>query len=65
MLGVSRTGLFAEPDRTLTDDEVRRFRSSVERRGRREPTAYILGAWGFRGLTLSVDSRVLVPRPET
>ena len=65
VLGVSRTGLFAEPDRTLTDDEVLRFRSSVERRGRREPTPYILGEWGFRGLTLSVDSRVLVPRPET
>ena len=27
--------------------------------------AYILGRWGFRGLDLDVDPRVLVPRPET
>jgi release factor glutamine methyltransferase len=27
--------------------------------------AYILGEWGFRGLTLGLDRRVLVPRPET
>ncbi len=32
---------------------------------RREPLAYVLGEWGFRRLTLSVDARVLVPRPET
>jgi release factor glutamine methyltransferase len=27
--------------------------------------AYVLGEWGFRRLTLEVDPRVLVPRPET
>jgi release factor glutamine methyltransferase len=27
--------------------------------------AYILGRWGFHGLDLAVDGRVLVPRPET
>jgi release factor glutamine methyltransferase len=26
---------------------------------------YVLGEWGFRGLTLTVDRRALVPRPET
>jgi release factor glutamine methyltransferase len=31
----------------------------------REPVAYILGVKGFRRLLLSVDSRVLIPRPET
>ena len=31
----------------------------------REPLAYILGEWDFRNLTLQVDHRVLVPRPET
>jgi methylase of polypeptide subunit release factors len=25
--------------------------------------AYALGEWGFRGLTLRVDRRVLIPRP--
>jgi len=37
----------------------------VERRQRREPLAYVLGEWGFRGLTLKTDARALVPRPET
>ena len=32
---------------------------------RREPVAYILGEWGFRRLTLAVDRRALIPRPET
>ena len=37
----------------------------MARRIGREPLAYVLGEWGFRGLTLAVDARVLVPRPET
>jgi len=37
----------------------------VRRRLRREPVAYILGRKGFRHLELTVDRRVLVPRPET
>jgi len=37
----------------------------VERRAAREPLAYVLGEWGFRRLTLTTDSRALVPRPET
>ena len=41
------------------------FRRAVGRRAAREPAAYILGQWGFRRLTLAVDPRVLVPRPET
>ena len=37
----------------------------MRRRGLREPVAYVIGSWGFRGLDLAVDARVLVPRPET
>ena len=37
----------------------------MARRARREPVAYILGEWGFRRLTLTVDRRALIPRPET
>ena len=40
-------------------------RSSTVAGARREPLAYVLGEWGFRRLTLKVDRRVLVPRPET
>jgi release factor glutamine methyltransferase len=37
----------------------------VERRLRGEPLQYALGSWSFRQLDLLVDSRVLIPRPET
>jgi release factor glutamine methyltransferase len=63
-LGVSRTDLYADGDDAPADRE-RAFRELVARRAAREPLAYVLGEWGFRRLTLSVDRRVLVPRPET
>ena len=64
-VSLSRTALFAQPERELTGEEEARYRSFLGRRAAREPAAYILGEWGFRRLTLAVDSRVLVPRPET
>ena len=30
-----------------------------------EPLAYVLGQWDFYGMTLEVDSRVLIPRDDT
>jgi len=64
-LGLARLDLYLEHDRPLTEAELDRCRTLVERRGRREPLAYVLGEWGFRRLTLRCDSRALVPRPET
>jgi release factor glutamine methyltransferase len=64
-LGLSRIQLYTEHDRPLTEDERAAARTLVERRGRREPLAYVLGEWGFRRLTLATDARALVPRPET
>jgi release factor glutamine methyltransferase len=37
----------------------------VRRRVLREPVAYILGRQEFRRISLAVDRRVLIPRPET
>ena len=64
-LGLSRLDLYLEYDRPLTGPELAACRELVRRRGTREPLAYVLGEWGFRRLTLKVDRRVLVPRPET
>jgi release factor glutamine methyltransferase len=64
-VGTSRTAFFTEPERELGQDEEAAFRAMVARRVTREPVAYILGEWGFRSLTLLVDARALVPRPET
>jgi release factor glutamine methyltransferase len=63
--GMSRLELYTSFDRPLTEAELALARPLVERRGRREPLAYILGEWGFRRLTLRTDARALVPRPET
>jgi release factor glutamine methyltransferase len=65
VLGSSRTELRLQQRRALAPDEERSFGECLERRARREPLAYVLGEWGFRRLTLTVDSRALVPRPET
>jgi release factor glutamine methyltransferase len=42
-----------------------RFLDAVERRAEGEPAAYATGVGGFRTLELQIDSRVLIPRPET
>jgi release factor glutamine methyltransferase len=61
----SRVELYTDLDRPLNEDELDRYRELVARRSRSEPVAYILGEWGFRRLTLDVDRRALIPRPET
>jgi release factor glutamine methyltransferase len=64
-LSVSRSELQADGTRELTPEVADAFRRAITRRAAREPLAYILGEWGFRRLDLRVDSRVLIPRPET
>ena len=41
------------------------LRGAAQRRLRGEPLQYIIGHWPFRSLDLDVDTRVLIPRPET
>lgn len=64
-LGLTRIELYLQHDRPLGPENVVEARELLGRRARREPLAYILGEWGFRRLTLRVDRRALVPRPET
>lgn len=44
---------------------VEAMRRGISRAAQGEPIQYILGQWDFRTLTLKVDSRALIPRPET
>ena len=64
-LGLERIELYMAIDRPLTPPELDAARALVARRARREPLQYVLGEWGFRRLTLTVDQRALIPRPET
>jgi release factor glutamine methyltransferase len=63
--GLDRARLIASPEAEVVPAAARRFGEMVRRRLRREPVAYILGRKGFRHIELTVDRRVLVPRPET
>ncbi len=64
-LGVSRARLVLDRDENVPSADVERFERLLLRREAREPVAYILGRRDFRRLTLNVDRRVLIPRPET
>ena len=64
-LGVDRIELYMHLDRPLTGAELDAVRALVVRRAAGEPLQYVLGEWGFRRLTLAVDRRALIPRPET
>jgi release factor glutamine methyltransferase len=44
---------------------VEAMRRGMSRVAQGEPIQYILGQWDFRNLTLKVDPRALIPRPET
>lgn len=46
-------------------DAVPALRLAAQRRLNGEPLQYIIGHWPFRSLDLDVDTRVLIPRPET
>jgi release factor glutamine methyltransferase len=49
-----------------TDHEsMAAMRAAAQRRLGGEPIQYVLGHWPFRSLDLDLDSRVLIPRPET
>ena len=64
-MGAGRATLAAAPESGVNGAQGRAFGAMVRRRVAREPVAYILGRKGFRHLELRVDSRVLIPRPET
>ena len=65
VLGVGREQLYAHPEAPVSADEAARFETLVGRRANGEPVPYLTGEREFHGLTFHVDSRVLVPRPET
>lgn len=64
-LGLKRMQLYLQFERPLTEVELAKIRPLVKRRSDREPIQYIVGTTDFSGLTLKVDRRALIPRPET
>jgi release factor glutamine methyltransferase len=64
-LGIDRARLVLDSRAPLPGEAARRFDRLLARRVAREPVAYILGSKPFRSISLAVDRRVLIPRPET
>src|SRR5207244_2938758 len=64
-LDTTRVGLVVAARRPLPETAARDFAALVARRAAREPLPYIVGEREFWSLPLTVDRRVLVPRPET
>jgi release factor glutamine methyltransferase len=60
-----RGWLLAHDTDPVAEEAGAAFAAASERRAAGEPLAYIVGHKEFHGLDLLVDSRVLVPRPDT
>lgn len=63
--GRTKEWLLAHNDETLDQPTIRAFDDLLNRVVSHEPLAYVLGHREFFGLDFIIDSRVLIPRPET
>ncbi len=63
--GWQRSTVMAFPEREVTSEVSQHYRALIERRGRGEPYALLVGRREFHGLLLEVTADTLVPRPET
>ncbi|HWQ88963.1 MAG TPA: peptide chain release factor N(5)-glutamine methyltransferase [Desulfitobacteriaceae bacterium] len=65
VLGLTRSELYCDFERFLTETEIRDCQGLVVRRQSREPLQYILQRQEFMGLDFYVDERVLIPRADS
>ncbi len=65
VLGMTKEKLFAQYPEPITEEQQALYKKSLEKRKNNIPIAYILKTKEFYGLSFHVDSRVLIPRPET
>lgn len=62
---MSREQLYARLSDCPGQESIERYDDFISRRAAGEPIAYLTGQKEFYGLSLRVDNRVLIPRPDT
>ena len=65
LLGVSALAFYTKDTLSLTPEQEALLADALKRLEKGEPLQYVIGSTPFCGLTFKVDSRVLIPRPET
>ena len=65
LLSIDRVKLYVDIDRPLEKTELAAYRALIQRRIAGEPTQYLVGYKQFYNRRITVDPRVLIPRPET
>jgi release factor glutamine methyltransferase len=64
-LGLKRFDLYVKHDQPLRREDLDKFKVLLKRRLSHEPVQYIIGKTNFYSIDLKIDSRALIPRPET
>ena len=65
LLGVSALAFYTKEAVSLSPQQESLLESALKRLADGEPLQYVIGSTPFCGLNYRVDSRVLIPRPET
>lgn len=63
--GFERHQLFLSWEEIISQEILENFETMIEKRAQHIPVQYLLGVQEFYGRDFFVDSRVLIPRPET
>jgi release factor glutamine methyltransferase len=64
-LDMPRTRFITEGEKPVTDVQLEKIQSLLEKRKKGCPVAYLTGSKGFWDLELFVNEHTLIPRPET
>jgi len=63
--GNSKVEVLAHPERTISESELLKIHFGIKDLLKNKPIQYVTGKAEFYGLTFNVNSKVLIPRPET
>ena len=63
--GISKAMYYADPDREISEENVKRYETYIEERSRHIPLQHITGEQEFMGYSFYVNEHVLIPRQDT